>query len=53
MGGLMKAILGVVVAAGALDRAVSEGEAVCDCAARSKTVKTTTPTSALTATTAV
>ena len=42
----MKASFELVVPAGRLDRAASAGEAVCDCAVRSKAAKTATPTSA-------
>ena len=45
----MKASFERVAPAGRLDRAESAGEAVCDCALRSKTVKTVTPTSATSA----
>ena len=41
-----KAIFALAVAALRLDCAASAGEAVCDPALRSKTVKTVTPTSA-------
>jgi hypothetical protein len=51
-GELTKASLGLAFAAGTLDRAVSAGEAVCDWAVRSKSVKTATATSATIAATA-
>ncbi len=42
----MKAIFESAVPVARLDRAASAGEAICECAVRSKTVKTVTPTSA-------
>ena len=45
----MKASFELVVPAGRPDRAENAGEAVCDCALRSKTAKTVTPTSATSA----